>query len=412
MIILRRGLFIVGLAILLLGTYAVGYISHTYLPNSATIQIDRWLGLDIQTPAHMRPADLSLYWEVWQLLERDFYGEPPDLTRRTYGSIRGLVESYGDAYTNFVEPAPHELQQDTLQGRYGGIGAWIDRDETGLFLRPMPGQPAQNAGILEGDQLLAIDGTEITPELSMEAIIALVRGPIDSQVCFSLRRSSVQAAEAQSLQICVTRAEIQIPSLEWRLLDEEAETATIGYLRQTTFSDRSFQEMETAVAELQEAGAQAFILDLRGNPGGLLRAAVDVADLWLDGGMILYEERANGETQEFLAHSGGATTQAPLVIVVDGGSASASEIVAGALQDNGRAVLVGETTYGKGSVQLIHELVDKSSLHVTTAHWFTPNHRAINGSGLTPDIVVEPGTDPLPRAIALVQELNIATGGQ
>lgn len=353
-------------------------------------------------------ADLGVYWQAWELLDRDFFGPQPDLTQRTYGSIKGLVAAFGDRYTYFVEPEPHQLQSDTLRGSFGGIGAWIDSTDAGYALRPMRGQPAALAGVHDGDHLLQVDDTPITLALSADDVVALVRGPIGSEVCLGVERAAATdgaTTQSQQLHLCMSRAEIQIPSVEWRLLDDTPETANIGYIRHSNFSGRSAQEMRLAVEELLAQGADRFILDLRGNPGGLLDAAVEVSSLWLDGGVVLVEKHANDDERIFEADDGDLSAGRPLAVIVDGGSASASEIVAGALQDRNRAVLVGEQTFGKGSVQLVHELADASSLHVTTARWYTPDHHGIDGAGLTPDVVIDPGTDPLPVAIDVVQEL-------
>lgn len=358
------------------------------------------------------PDDATAVWhgelfrQVWLLLEQDFYGTDPSLTQRTYASVRGLTDSYGDAYTRFLEPQPRELERDQLRGRFGGIGAWIESVESGdtggdtggYVLRPMPGNPAEAAGVLAGDRLVGIDDTPVTAETSIDTITALIRGPVDSEVCLDLLRGD----PAEKLRICVVRAEIETPSVEWYLLDDTPGGSGIGYLKLSVFSERSADEMAQALAELRAAGATRFVLDLRGNPGGLVSAAVDVADIWLDGGLVFHEEKADGSEKSYQAEVGDRSDGAPLVVIVDGGSASASEIVAGALQDRGRATLLGEATFGKGSVQLVHELVDGSSLHVTSAHWFTPNRHAIEGVGLTPNLVIVPGSDPLPQAVEAV----------
>lgn len=352
------------------------------------------------------PDDATAVWngelfrQVWMLLEQDFYGEDPSLTQRTYASVRGLTDSYGDAYTRFLEPQPRELERDQLRGRFGGIGAWIDTVSGGYSLRPMPDRPAAQAGVEVGDRLVGIDGTLIDAETSVDTITALIRGPVDTEVCLDLLRGSA----AEKLRICVVRAEIETPSVEWRLLDDTAGSATIGYLKLSVFSERSADEMAQALDELWAGGATRFVLDLRGNPGGLVSAAVDVAGIWLDSGLVFYEDKADGSEKSYLAEAGDRAKGAPLVVIVDGGSASASEIVAGALQDRQRATILGESTFGKGSVQLVHELVDGSSLHVTSAHWFTPNRHAIEGMGLTPDVVIAPGSDPLPQAVEAVME--------
>lgn len=235
--------------------------------------------------------------------------------------------------------------------------------------------------------------------MNVDDLVTLVRGPVDSEVVLVVRR--IDGDESNEMTFRIVRAEIELPSVEWRLLDDDPQTADIGYLRLTTFTERSGGEMRNAIQELMEGGALRFLLDLRGNPGGLVNSAVEIADLWLDGGVVLIEERADGSQTKLEANADPLAGDAPLVVVVDGGSASASEILAGALRDNGRARLVGEKTFGKGSVQLIHELSDRSSLHVTNAQWFTPNHHQITGQGLAPDVLVEAGVDPLPEAIAL-----------
>lgn len=350
----------------------------------------------------------ELYQQVWDILEGEFYGEDPSIQERLYGSVRGLAQSYNDPYTYFVEPEPRELERDQLRGRYGGIGAWIDRTDEGYVLRPMQDQPAEQAGVQAGDQLVAVDDTLITAETPVETVQTLVRGPVDTEVCLGLQRPSPESSVPTSLTICVIRAEFETPSVEWRLLQDMPGGTDIGYIKQTIFSERSVEEMSQAIAELQQEGAKRFLLDLRGNPGGLVDSAVAVADLWLEAGPVLYERHADGEEEIFESKSGDQSNGAPLVVLVDHGSASASEIVAGALRDRERAILVGEQTFGKGSVQLVHELVDQSSLHVTTARWFTPNYNAIEGVGLTPDIVVDPGNDPLVQAVQALQEMVVS----
>jgi carboxyl-terminal processing protease len=345
----------------------------------------------------------ELYQQVWTLLERDFYGDTPTVRERLYGSVRGLTEAYADPYTYFVEPQPRELERDQLRGRFGGIGAYIDPTQDGFILRPMDDQPAALAGVMAGDRLIAVDDQAIEADTDLDTVLGLVRGEVGSEVCLDVERPDPAGGAPTSLRICIVRAEIETPSVEWQILDDPA--ANIGYIRHTLFSERSGDEMLQAIQELQTAGADRFILDLRGNPGGLVDTAVAIADLWLDEGVILYERQASGRERTFSSTAGDVSDGAPLVVLVDHGSASASEIVAGALRDRSRALLVGEQTFGKGSVQLVHDLVDQSSLHVTTARWFTPDWSAIDGVGLTPDVTVDPGIDPLARAVEVVQEV-------
>lgn len=356
------------------------------------------------------PEDMTLFWEVWHLLDQSFYGDKPDVTQQRYGAVRGLVAAYSDPYTRFEEPVQSIVSQEQFCGCFGGIGASIEEAEAGFILHPLPEQPASHAGVQDGDLLIQVDEEVLTLEMTVDEVVRLVRGEIDSQVKLVVQRTGTgeRSNVVELLSFVVRRVEIQTPSLEWRLLDDDPGTAMIGYIRHMQFTANSPDEMRQALTELQSAGAKRYILDLRGNPGGPVDAALQMADMWLDGGLILIEEHANGDQDRFEATRDVIVESAPLVVLVDGGSASASEIVAGALQDHRRAILVGEQTYGKGSVQLRYDLSDKSSLFVTNAQWFTPDYHKIAGMGLTPNVSVEPGTDALAVAITSVQQIAAA----
>jgi carboxyl-terminal processing protease len=391
---------ILGILSLIGLAFGVGYISYPLLhgaPQAPTAPLS-------SAPTHAQ--EMGVYWDAWGILDRDFMGTKPDATTRTYAAIRGMVESFNDPYTFFVEPQPRELERDDLAGKFGGIGANVEATADGYTLHPVPGQPAAAAGILDGDLLLLVDGREVTSATTAEELATWVRGPVGSVVALVVRRYPTPDAEAVELTFEVTRIEIETPSVEWHLL-AESPSGQVGYIRHTLFTERSAGEMQQAITELDAQGATRYILDLRGNRGGLVSTAIAVADLWLDEGVIFIEEKADGASRREEATPGMAV-DAPLVVLIDGGSASAAEIVAGALQDHGRARLVGTTTYGKGSVQLIHELPDQSSLHVTNAQWYTPKHRPISGHGLEPDISVAADVDPLPEAIAVVEAAPLA----
>jgi carboxyl-terminal processing protease len=384
--------------------FGVGYISYPLLHGATETTL--------APVAEVLPADaipgqnMGVYWDAWQILDRDFLGPRPEAAERTYGAIRGMVASFNDPYTYFVEPQPRELERDELAGRFGGIGANIELGADGYVLRPSPGLAAEEAGVLEGDLLLRVDDQAITAAMSMDEVATYVRGPIGSVVTLLVQRTPLQGGTSAEWAIPITRAEMQTPSVAWRLLDEST-SGTVGYISHTLFTERSADEMTQALTELQAQGATRYILDMRGNRGGLVSTAVAIADMWLDEGVIYIEQKADGsETSQ--SATKGMLVNAPLVVIVDAGSASAAEIVAGALQDLGRATLVGEKTFGKGSVQLIHELPDQSSLHVTNAQWLTPNRHPITGNGLEPDVHVVAGNDPISQAISVVEAASVA----
>jgi carboxyl-terminal processing protease len=329
------------------------------------------------------PLDLHLLWEAWGDIQQYFYGPTPAAADLTYGAIDGALATLNDPYTRLVRPVASEIEQDTLRGSFGGIGAYVYEQDGGIHLRPLPDSAAERAGVMAGDQLLSIDGTPLADGISVDQVVALVRGPIGEAVGIAVLRPSTE----EQLAFSITREEVTQPTVEYQVLSDY--DPKVGYVRISLFSDRTADELQRALASVRQDGAEAIVLDLRGNPGGLLDSAVEVTSRFVERGVVLYEDDAHGKEQAFTVRPRVRVGE-PMVVLVDGNSASASEIVAGALQDHQRARLVGTTTHGKGSVQYSYSLSDGSNLHVTSALWYTPNHRAINGVGLTPDIVVEP----------------------
>jgi carboxyl-terminal processing protease len=323
---------------------------------------------------------LQVLSEVWDLVESEFYGELPPPEERVYGAIRGMLGTLDDDYTSFIEPSIAEINRTDASGSFEGIGALVSMNEDDILeiVRPFEDQPADKAGLLPGDMVLAVDSESIVGYGIYEAI-TLIRGPEGTAVVLTIQRGT----GTEAFDVAIVRARIDIPIVESRMLEE-----TIGYVSLFDFSAQATLQLETAIQELQDQGANGLILDLRGNPGGFLDQAVRVSDVFLDEGLVLIERSSDGRVREFTSTRDGVALDIPLVVLVNGGSASASEIVAGAIQDRGRGVLIGETTFGKGSVQLPHTLSDGSELRVTIARWFTPNDRAIHGEGLAPDIEV------------------------
>ncbi|RME49976.1 MAG: S41 family peptidase [Caldilineae bacterium] len=328
------------------------------------------------------PANFALFWEVWRIVEDQFYDGVPQDSSATYGAIKGALAALNDPYTIFVEPQPRALEKAELEGQFGGIGAYVYRDEQNrVLLNPMVDSPAEKAGLQKDDVLLQVDDTPIRPEMSTDEVVLLIRGEVGTTVTLLVSRQGA----ADPISLTIERAIIETPSVAWRLADEDP---TIGYVQISLFSNRTSRELDRALTDLRKQGATRFILDLRGNGGGLLEAAIDVASKFLSEGVVLTEKRRNADPTVYRVRGGYKLLYAPLVVLVDGGTASASEIVAGALQDYGRATLIGERTYGKGSVQLVYDLSDQSSVHVTVARWFTPNNHSIDGTGIAPDIEV------------------------
>lgn len=368
----RNGLTVFMLVILAAGAFGAGYLTRELVNgrgNSSLVHANE---------------DMELFNEAWGLIQGNFLGSMPDSRAVTYGAIRGSLATLNDPYTVFIEPAAREVERERLQGTFGGIGAYISRsEETGeVLLEPIPGNPAEAAGIVAGDALLAIDGFAIPPEMTVPEIIDLIKGEKGTAVVLTVRHPDA----ADSIDIEVIRADILLPSVVYRLIEEDP---TIGYIQLSRFSGESGKEVGAAIQDLLQLGATRFILDLRQNGGGLRDAAVEVADHFLGEGPVLYLQSQNEGERVFNSTSETIAPTEPLIVLIDGGTASASEIVAGALKDRGRATLIGSKTFGKGSVQLVFDLSDGSSVHVTSARWLTPNRTQIDQSGLEPDVPVE-----------------------
>lgn len=370
---IRNLLAMMLLILLAASAFVAGYFTNDFVEMQRGVKV-----------AEASSDPFGLFGEAWGYVESSFLGELPSSQQVTYAAIRGALGSLNDPYTFFVEPVAREQEREALQGTYGGIGATLTRPEEGgeIILEPIPGNPAEIAGVQMGDVLLAIDGREITPEMTVQEVADLIRGEKGTVVVLTVR----QQGGSETIDIEVERGDILIPSVAYHLLPEDE---TIGYIQLTRFSGESGNEVSNAITGLQDQGAEKLILDLRGNGGGLLEAAVELADFFLDDGPILYQLTRGEEEKVYTATGDSLAPDIPLVVLVDGGSASSSEILAGALQDRGRAILVGSgPTYGKGSVQLVYDLSDGSSVHVTSSRWFTPDRHQLDQQGLQPDVLV------------------------
>ncbi len=337
------------------------------------------------------PSEFSLFWEVWDIIERDFYGEIPNAKELTYSAIGGALDSLNDPHTFLAKPESAEEESIALEGYYEGVGIVVSqREDLLVVVSPIAGSPAMRAGVQAGDVILGVDGKDVSA-MSLQEVIQLIRGPQGTAVKLTFFR----LGSPEPIEIELVRAKVDVPSVAWELMEED-----IGYVRLSYFSKDAGGELRKALSELKENGAISFILDLRNSPGGLLwPTTVDVASQFLARGVVLYEQFPDGSERSHSARKGGLATESPLVVLINRGTASAAEIVAGALQDHQRAILIGENSFGKGRIQELLTLKDGSKLHVSVASWLTPNHRQIEGEGLTPDIQVALSEEEAPSGV-------------
>jgi carboxyl-terminal processing protease len=321
------------------------------------------------------------FWEAWDLVHQEYVDQPVDDLKLMQGAIRGMLDSLGDPHTAYMDPSEYQQATSSLNGGYEGIGAWVDSNQEFLtIVSPMPGSPAESAGLKSGDTVIAVDGVDMTG-VDGQLVIQKIIGPAGSQVTLTITRKGAD----QPFDVKVTRGKIEIPSVMGKMLD-----SNVAYVGLFTFGETTKTELVKTLEPLLAKNPKGLILDLRGNGGGYLKTAIEVASQFIDTGAILYERYGDGTEQIYTAQKGGTALTIPLVILVNEGTASASEIVAGAVQDAGRGKLVGVKTYGKGSVQDWVELKEnQGAVRVTIAHWYTPNKRLIDKTGLEPDVEIQ-----------------------
>ncbi len=327
-------------------------------------------------------ALFDAFWQVWEIIQEDFVApDGSEITPATLvdGAIRGVVEALGDEHSGYLDPLQFPVMQEDWSGSIEGIGAVVQRDDDSGFLQiawVLPGSPAEAAGLGAGDIFLEVDGVDVLDSSQLE-LAALVRGPDGSDVQLTMKQGE------ETLSFTITRARIVVPNIEWRLLKDTG----FGYIRLQHFNANARAGMDDAFAALKAQSLPGLVLDLRGNPGGLLQSAIEISSAFIEEGPIAIQDY--GERERVIQADGSfAGLAMPMVVLVDGRSASASELVAGALQDRGHATIIGEQTFGKGTMQNLYDLDNGGGLQLTIARWLTPDGRWIHAQGITPDLPV------------------------
>ena len=353
-------------------------------------------------------VDFSILWDAWHKLKEN-YVNPDDLDEQKmiYGATAGMVEALGDPYTVFFDPEETKTFLEDVSGQFEGVGMEIGIREGQLqVIAPLEGTPAQKAGLLPGDKIIEIDGFS-SSGITTEKAVSLIRGPKGTDVTLTIFREEWKTTK----DFTIKRAVIKVPSLKWELKDGD-----IAYIKLYHFSEKANRDFKEAAVEILNSSAKKIILDIRSNPGGYLERTQDIAGWFLEKGQTVVIEDFGGKEEQriYKAEGNSKLVDYPTIILVNQGSASASEILASALKDNRGVKIIGETSYGKGSVQQLKNLRDGSSLKITVAKWLTPNGELIEGKGLKPDIRVEmteedynEGRDPqLDKAIEIIKEME------
>lgn len=398
---IRRFVFFLSI---LFVAFISGWYSHErglVLPtkDSPKIKIDRSI------PAS-KNVDFALFWEVWDRIERSYYDKSKiDHKRMVYGAIKGMVSSLEDPYTVFLPPEEQKRTQEDLEGNFEGVGIQIGFKGTQLaVIAPLEGSPAEKVGVKAGDYIIGIKDKAKNIErgtvgISLFDAVDLIRGQAGTNVTLVLTRKDADAP----IEVEVTRAKIDVPSV---VLTFEGKDKNIAHLKLLKFGDQTNVEWEKAIEQVRSKGAKGMILDVRNNPGGYLNGAISIASEFLPRGVVVVQQDAKGVKTEMTVTGRARLPNLPVVVLVNGGSASASEILAGALRDNDRAKIYGETTFGKGTIQEAQDIDNASGLHVTTAKWLTPKGTWVNDGGLKPDKEVKDNPETADVDEQLVEALK------
>ena len=328
-------------------------------------------------------VDFGIFWEAWNKIHKYYVDkEKLDPQKRVYGAIDGMIKAIDDPYSGFMDPETSKDFNSDMEGSFEGIGAELGiKDEILTVISPIDDMPAQSAGILAGDKIIKIDG-KMTADISIDEAVKRIRGPKGTDVTLTIFRIN---KENEAKDITITRDTIELKSVIY-----EKKEDNIGYIRINKFVEDTSREFNREITKAIADDSKGLVLDVRNNPGGYLNVSIEMASKFISKGeVVVWEEEKNGERKAFNAIGGASLSEVPVVILINEGSASASEIIAGALRDNNGSKLIGTQSFGKGSVQQLETLEDDSSLRITVAKWLTPSGESIHETGLVPDIIVE-----------------------
>jgi len=391
--------------ILVIVSLIIGFVGGSYF-QAHQIQapvVGNLINREVNQP---KDVDFSVFWTAWDLLHSKYVDKSKlDTQNLVFGAIDGMVKAVGDPYTVFFRPKESKEFNEQISGSFSGIGIEIGlKDDVLTVIAPIKNTPAARAGLLAGDKILKIDDKK-TEGMKLDEAVSLIRGPKGTSVKLTILREK----EKETKEVTIVRDIIKIPAVEWKLLGED-----VAYIEIFTFNKNVDSEFEKAAREIAESKAKRIILDLRDNPGGLLDSAINIAGYFLDADKVVAIERfGDGREEQFETQPNARLKNYPVVVLINKGSASASEILAGALKDNRGVLIIGETSFGKGSVQEMADLPQKTSLKITVAKWLTPSGKSIDENGIKPDVEakmtendIKEGKDPqLDKALEIIKNL-------
>jgi carboxyl-terminal processing protease len=400
---------LIATVVVLVGPFVLGYVVGQNDGGQISTPLRGWLSRvgiprpEADSPPVVAPsAELDAlfkpFWETWAYVSREYYDQDAtDATRLSRGAIKGMLSALDDPYTLYLDPSHREITEADLRGAFDGIGVQVEMIEDRLqVISPLESSPGERAGLRPADIITHVDGQDLKG-MNLPQAIRLIRGPRGTTVTLTILRG-----RQAPFDVPVTREEIRVSAVRG-----EVRPDGLGYVRITSFSMNVGSDLRQTLDRLQARSPRGWVLDLRGNPGGYLDGAIAVSSQFIEDGVVLWEERRDGDRQEIRTRGRPRAASGPIAVLVDRGTASAAEIVAAAIRDNGRGTIVGERTFGKGSVQVVHNLTDGSAIRLTIARWLTPNGDPIQGVGLPPTLAVASaeGTDaPLESAVDLLRQ--------